>query len=137
MKMPIDRDPDTVSDPKLRKAYLDRLTDIAAEDDSDQAQSKARNRAPVVSRDPDNTAGGKGLSSHPLTSSAPAQSVAGAILGAIATGAVINFLRGGWPGVTEWVQAKFLNKTTDAPKATTTTPQTIPSPSTLQAAVTT
>lgn len=122
MRLPLDHDSDSITDPKLRKAYLDRLQGISDEAEADHAQKKKRDRAPVVSRDPDNELGGKSLKTHPLAGGAPqpVQSAAGAILGAIVASVVLNFMRGGWARVRALAAAKFLNHTTDKPSTAAT-----------------
>ena len=52
---------------------------------------------------------------------------AGFILGALGDVLLINYLRGGWPQVKQWLESKFINNTPADKGATTAPPAPAPS----------
>jgi hypothetical protein len=53
---------------------------------------------------------------------------AGVLLGMFAYALFLAYVKGGWPGVTGWLGAKFLNKTSAAPAPAHLTPANTPHP---------
>jgi len=47
------------------------------------------------------------------------------LLGLLAYALLISYIRGGWPGVTAWLRAKFLNQTSSTSSSSSSSPGTI------------
>lgn len=122
---------------EAQAAHAQGVEDAAAEAEAKTAKAEAakavRAQTPALPTDhPVRPVKGPDLSPGPATNNAslvgPSLSVgddgASALAAAVAFALALSYLRYGWPGVTGWLSAKFLNKVTINVPATTATPAT-------------
>src|SRR4051812_10140503 len=121
-RLPLDTDPDAIDDPDVRDAFVRRLMDDDAGDDH-QAQPAGHPAAPSAARGKRPAAASTGRARRAARRSrsvptptlrAPARLSAsdgtGFMLGLVLYAIGLNYLRYGWPGVTGWLSAKFINE---------------------------
>lgn len=119
-RLPGDTDPDTIDDPDVRDAFL-RLSE-ADEPGSEPPAARAPAVATAAPRGkrPAAAAGGRAArarrsNSVPTPTLRPparlsASDGTGFMLGLVLYAVGLNYLRYGWPGVTGWLSAKFINE---------------------------
>jgi hypothetical protein len=79
-----------------------------ADDRAPSDAAGARPKSPSSSSSSSSAGGGAG----PFSSLSVTEDGAGFLVGALAYALILNYLRYGWPGVTGWLSAKFINKVT-------------------------
>lgn len=110
-------DPDTIDDPDVRERFLHRLSnDLEDDADSTPGEHPARRAPGGGSSSPASRRRGRSPIGAPTLRPPSKLSTAdgsGFALGLILYALGLNAIRYGWPGVTGWLSAKFLNKPMD------------------------
>lgn len=116
------RDPDTIDDEQVRDAFLEqRMQDL---DDEESGKSGRGRRLRESATDAASESARRSSLSLGRRATGTADDAGGVFLGMIGAALVINYLRAGWPGVTAWARAKFLNETSSINDAGQVTPTT-------------